>query len=223
MNIRKIKGLKYPDEFFIKFFFKKGFDKKKNLTFLELGSSNGSNLMLPFQYDHKVIGVDMDKEQIQFANHNFKMVPSKNESSFYFDDMRSFVSNSKDLFVDVLLLPSSIYYISKKDFVNFLKDLMKNRIVKSGTYFYLRYRNLKDYRYGMGDSKQGNNSFVLSDNCVTVDKGLLNVFYDDYEMIEILQNELSISKFDLFSVESQNIENDFKIFNSDSVIWGQIN
>ena len=179
--------------------------------------------MLPFQYDHKVIGVDMDKEQIQFANHNFKMVLSKNESSFYFDDMRSFVSNSKDLFVDVLLLPSSIYYISKKDFVNFLKDLMKNRIVKSGTYFYLRYRNLKDYRYGMGDSKQGNNSFVLSDNCVTVDKGLLNVFYDDYEMIEILQKELSISKFDLFSVESQNIENDFKIFNSDSVIWGQIN
>ena len=50
INIKEIKGLKYPDEYFIKFFFKNRLQEKKDLTYLEFGCGNGSNLMLPYSY-----------------------------------------------------------------------------------------------------------------------------------------------------------------------------
>ena len=55
LNIKDIKGLKYPDEYFIKFFFKNELHKKQNLKYLEFGCGNGSNLMLPFQYGRGIL------------------------------------------------------------------------------------------------------------------------------------------------------------------------
>jgi len=41
MKIKDIKGLKYPDEYFIKYFFKNSFSSKENLLFAEFGCGNG--------------------------------------------------------------------------------------------------------------------------------------------------------------------------------------
>lgn len=73
MDIKEIKGLKYPDEYFIKFFFKYQFHTKKDLTFLEIGCSNGCNLMLPYSFDNKALGVDLNDTLINYANENFKI------------------------------------------------------------------------------------------------------------------------------------------------------
>ena len=50
MIIKEIKGLKYPDEYFIKFFFKHKLYQKYNIKVLEFGCGNGNNLMLPLEY-----------------------------------------------------------------------------------------------------------------------------------------------------------------------------
>jgi hypothetical protein len=45
MNIKKIEGLKFPDEYLIRFFFKnKLFNKKGDV--IEFGCANGNNLSL---------------------------------------------------------------------------------------------------------------------------------------------------------------------------------
>ncbi len=74
MKLKEIKGLKYPDEYFLKFFFKNMLYTKSNLKILEFGSGNGNNLMLPYQYNHEVIGVDYNKTLIEYAKYNFELL-----------------------------------------------------------------------------------------------------------------------------------------------------
>ena len=45
MNIKDIEGLKFPDEYIIRMFYKEGLDKKTGKV-IELGSGNGSNLVI---------------------------------------------------------------------------------------------------------------------------------------------------------------------------------
>ena len=80
MNFKNIQGLKFPDDYFVKFFFKKELHLKKNFTFLELGCSNGNNLLLGSLYNHSVVGVDLDEKLIEYAESNF--TSSKFEKSF---------------------------------------------------------------------------------------------------------------------------------------------
>ncbi len=119
MNVTKIKGLKYPDEYFVKFFFRNGLQNRKNLHFLEFGCGNGSNLMLPYSFEHTVTGIDYDKNHISNAKHNFQWLKAETDYKFYADDMRETVKRF-DFIADVLILPSVIYYISKEEFIDSL-------------------------------------------------------------------------------------------------------
>ncbi|WP_228255621.1 class I SAM-dependent methyltransferase [Aliarcobacter butzleri] len=136
MSIQNIQGLKFPDEYFIKFFFKYKLHTQKNLTYLELGCSNGCNLNLPYQYNNNVIGVDFNSELIKFAKENFINLKQEEEYEFYNDDMRKFCNNNKDINADVLVLPNSIYYIPKNDFIKLLKDIKVNNLIKKRFLFY---------------------------------------------------------------------------------------
>jgi hypothetical protein len=224
MQIRDIKGLKYPDDYFIKFFFKNGLHTRANLKYLEFGCGNGSNLMLPYQYDNEAIGVDYDAELISYAKDNFKLLDSSVDSDFYSSDMREFVVEHKSIEADILSLPNIINYISKSDFREFLENCRENNLYKEGGTFFIRFRTPKDFRFGVG-KRVDSSSYRIDENSeITGEAGALNCFYRESEMIEILKKYLYLTEYEIFNIEFENIApNGDVIFNSDIVIWGKIN
>ncbi len=219
MHIKDLHGLKYPDEYFIKFFFKNRLHLTKGLNVLELGSSNGNNLMLCYEYEHNVLGIDLNESLINFAKRNFNLLNGGGNFVFHNSDMRNFCSMNMNLNVDVLVLANCIYYITKNDFINLLINIKKNSIVKSGALIFLRFRDIDDYRNGNG-SKVDDNAFILD----TLDeKDIYCRFYKTNEMIDILTKELCLRSFSVFNIKYQNLENNQKVDNSDVVIWGVVN
>lgn len=221
MNIKSIKGLKYPDEYFIKFFFKYNLHTKNNLTFLELGCSNGCNLALPYQYDNDVIGVDFNEQLISFANENFTHFNQKNNYQFYNEDMRTFCNNSANTKVDVLVLANSIYYIPQNDFIQVLQNIKKNNLIKSHIPFFIRFREVDDFRNHKGQ-KIDENSYIM-ENKTTGEDGVFCKFYNTFEMINILEKELNLRDFQTMSLKYDNIQHNTKVNSSEVVIWGIIN
>ena len=221
MNIKAIKGLKYPDEYFIKFFFKFGLHTKNPLKFLELGCSNGCNLMLAYEYAHSVVGVDFEPMLIEYANENFALLNKNNSYDFYAEAMREFCASSSDIQADVLLLISSIYYIPKEDFIKQLQNIKCNKLIKKNIPFFIRVRELDDFRYAKGE-KVEENSYILQ-NGVTGEDGVFCAFYETQEMIDILQKELGLRDFQTMHLQYDNIQNGVKVKSSEVVIWGTIN
>lgn len=225
MMISKIKGLKYPDEYFIKFFFKNKLHEKQNLKYLEFGCGNGSNLMLPFNMGggNKVIGVDYDNSLIEYANYNFNLLEHNyNQYEFYSDDMRIFAKNNKNINADVFILPSVIYYINQIDFISFLVAMVQNSNIKNNILFYIRIRTPKDFRYGLGKRIE-EQTYKLPSDVITGEGNASITFYTELQMIDILKKYLNIRDFSIFHVDNQNEHNKEIILNSDIVIWGTIN
>ena len=221
MNLKDIKGLKYPDEYFIKFFFKNGLYQKKDQNYLDIGCSNGCNTMLPYQFNNKIIGVDLNDISINYAKDNFSSLQQKDSYSFYTQDMRIFCKEKKNIFADVLILANSIYYIPKKDFIDLLKNLIKNQLIKKNVPFFMRFREIDDFRNNKGVRVEEN--ALIMQNGITGEDGVFCQFYKTDEMLEILQKELNLHSFDVMHIKYENIQNNTKVNNSDVVIWGNIN
>lgn len=220
MNIKNIKGLKYPDEYFIKFFFKYQFHTQKNIKFLEIGCSNGCNLMLPYSYDFDLVGVDLNTTSIEYANENFKQIKKQNYK-FHTQDMRDFCSEISAVKADVLVLANSIYYISQNDFIEMLQNIKKNDLIQKNATLFLRFRTPRDFRNKKGEY-QDENAYIMH-NGITGEDGVFCKFYEEEEMASILQNELNLRDFQSMKIEYENIQNGVKVNNSDIVIWGKIN
>ena len=62
--LRKLKGLKFPEEFLTRFFFKEKLFKHKGHV-LELGCGNGNNLTLFNQFGWRTTGVDINNRNIK--------------------------------------------------------------------------------------------------------------------------------------------------------------
>lgn len=221
MDIKNIKGLKYPDEYFIKFFFKYQFHTKQDLKFLELGCSNGCNLMLPFEFNNNVVGVDLNDSLINYANENFNNSKNKNNFDFFSLDMREFCTSSSDIKADVLVLANSIYYIPKADFVKLLQNIKQNNLIKKNIPFFIRFREVDDFRNAKGELV-GENSIIIK-NFITGEDGVFCKFYDTLEMVDVLQKELDLREFQTMHLKYDNIQNDVKVRSSEVVIWGTIN
>jgi len=220
MTIRNLKGLKYPDEYIIKFFFKELLHTT-NGKVLEFGCGNGNNLSLYYQYNYDIIGVDLFQSPIDEANYNFKNIYTSNSSfKFICTDMLSYVKNNKNINVDIFTLPNVISYLSKKEFEDFLILSKKNNIFKKNSKFFLRTRTQKDYRYGKGKEIE-KDSFLMQDN-TTGENGALCTCYSEYELIELLKKHLNLTSFVISHLDNQNLQNNRLVLNSDIVIWGTI-
>jgi len=209
-----IQGLMYPDDFFIKFFF-------KGQTYLELGCSNGCNLTLPYQFANNVIGVDMDETLIGFANNNFNSFTKKGDYIFSAEDMRSFCAREKNIYADVLVLANSIYYISKSELIELFENIRNNNLIKKNILLFIRFRELDDFRNKKG-IKVEENSYIL-DNGITGEDGVFCRFYDTYEMVDILHEHLDLRDSQIMKIRYDNIQKDKTVNCSDVVIWGKIN
>lgn len=220
MTIKEVKGLKYPDEYIIKYFFKKGFHQKQGKV-IEFGSGTGNNLSLFYQYHWDVIGVDIFESATNDAVYNFNEVYSSDASkAFFTSDMSEFIVNNKNIQADVFLLPGVISYLSKEDFIHFLKLAKEHNVYRSGAEFFIRTRSKKDYRFGLG-KKVGEDSFLMTNN-VTGEEGALCTCYDESELVLLLQKHLGLDDSRVFTLENQNEQNGEKILNADMVIWGTI-
>jgi SAM-dependent methyltransferase len=222
MKLREIRGLKYPDEFVIKFFFKHALHVRTG-NVLELGCSNGSNLLLFYEYGWNVVGVDIASQALDDAKHNFGMaaVPKVQFHFIQRDLVRGLHgAGLPQLKFDVILLPSVLYYIPRQSTITLLKEL--DSLLNKDALIYLRNRSPRDYRYRRGIAVE-RNGFRLTET-ETGEEGLLNVFYDEWELVDMLREHLDLDMqlAEVLNVEFQNPQQGVRIQNSDIIVWGRI-
>ncbi len=223
MYLRDLKGLKFPDLALIKFFFKEKLHTRQGQKVLEFACSNGNNLSLFASYDYECLGVDFNALNIENANFNFKEVIKAKNYNFFCEDIFKFASENQGLNSDILLIPNVINYFLREDFLRLLKLCRENKIYKKDALFFLRTRSIKDYRYGLGE-KIAHNSFKITDDDTTGERGCINTLYQEYELVEYLKEYLNLYDFKVLSYESTNImgEDERLVNDSDLVIYGKI-
>jgi len=125
----------------------------------------------------------------------------------------------KDHF-DVLLIPNSLCYLERCRAESLLAEA--SGFVREGAYFFLSLRTVSDFRYGRGQQID-RNTFLL-DTEETGETGLVNVFYHDHELVDMLRRCLAIdvATVEILHVDYQNVQQGKVITNSDVVIWGQV-
>lgn len=225
MLIKAFLGLKYPDEFLVRFFFKENLFNKKGKV-LELGAGNGVNLSLFFQYGWDITGVDLDKNSIEEANYNFELIKKENKLinpySFYCDDMLNFLN--KEIFkqnkYDILILASSIYYLTYNDIIKLFETIKEKKILYNNSFCFIRIRTKNDYRYGKG-IKLDSNSYRLTIK-ETGEENCINTFFEEDEILSLLDKYIPLENPKKMELNFDNYQNGIKVSNSDLIIWGQV-
>jgi SAM-dependent methyltransferase len=219
--LSKIQGLRFPDEYVIKFFFKHNLHKVKK-TVLECGCGDGNNLMLFREFGWNVIGIDHDKKSLHNAEVNLKQIRKNKKIRLIHQDLSADISpETKKLScsLDVILLPNVLYYLNRESAKKLLIYL--RNIVKPRGLIFSRTRTTKDYRYGKG-LKTERNGYILQIK-ETGEAGLLNVFYPRSEIQKMLKDYLGLDPqtATALKVINENVQCGKKIINQDTVIWGQ--
>ncbi|EAJ1261905.1 class I SAM-dependent methyltransferase [Campylobacter lari] len=210
----------------VRWFFKNKLDTLKNAKVLEFASHNGNNLSLFANYDYECIGVELSKQNHENAIYNFKEIMQHQKASFFNKNMLDFAKNHQNINADVFLIPNVINYITKDEFKNLLQDVKQNNLYQANggggyAHFFLRARSIKDHRYGLGE-KLENGSFILSGDEFSGEKNCLCTAYQEYELVEILKENLNLYDFEVITSENINIKNKVYIKDSDIIIYGKI-
>jgi len=219
-RFKDIRGLKYPEAYVIRFFFKNGLHNTPGRV-LEAGCGNGCNLRLFREYDWETVGIDVSPQAICDGEANFAAMSSaQGQYRFIQHDLSNGLPQGLEGPFDCVLFPSSLYYIPRASAVQVFRDA--RRLVRSGAAFYLRMRTLADFRCGRGDPVEPNGVRLTTE--ITGEHGVLNVFYHDHELVDILRDCLGAepSRMQILHVDYQNLQNDVVVSNSDIVIWGRL-
>lgn len=223
IKLTEIRGLKYPDEFVIRYFFKEQFHQRRGRA-LELGCGNGNNLMLFYQYGWDVVGIDINEKALADAEHNFRGIDEEGSKWLFrqLDLGQGGLPKIDGLFgpFDVILLPGVLYYIPRSAMVSCLASAFE--LMTPGGSFFLRMRTIGDYRYGRGRQIE-RNGFVLEIS-ETGENGLINVFYHQYELVDMLREHLQakMDSLKVLQLSFDNIQNDVLVTNQEVVIWGKV-
>jgi SAM-dependent methyltransferase len=214
MNIKKIEGLKYPDEYLIKFFFKNELFKKKS-NVIEFGCGNGNNLSLFFDYEYKVVGIDNNKDNIKKAIRNFKKKKMSNNFKFLKIDMFDYIKTIKKINSKIIVFCNSIYYLDYKKIEKILDLLQKKTSNK--TLFFFRVRLDTDGRKRLS-KKIKKNTYRIKSN-ITNEKNFLITFFKEKNFIDLIKKKFGGKK--IYKLKSVN-ENSFGnkiISNNDLIVW----
>lgn len=223
MLIKELEGLKFPDEFIIKFFFKEELHKMTGKV-LELGCANGNNLNLFYQYGYDVIGIDINGQSIAMANKNFGRLKERLNLSNSFCFIENNITEIDKLLdsksFDIVLFPSVLYYLKSSEIATVLNSISSKKLVKNGGHIFIRMRSIRDYRYNRGN-KIGENEFVLSIK-ETGEEGLINTFFYESELVKLLKSFCDFQYMYIFNIDFQNLQNSVIVNNSDIVVWGKV-
>ncbi|WP_140986526.1 class I SAM-dependent methyltransferase [Asticcacaulis tiandongensis] len=212
LELTHIQGLKFPDEYVIRHFFKSGLQRRTGKV-LEIGCGNGNNLMLYSAFGWHITGIDIDPEALSMARHNLGPDARLHNAS-----ADTNLSACLDGPYDVILLPNVVCYISDKGLKALCQQVRPH--MASEAHVFLRTRLIDDYRYGRGE-KTGENGFIL-DTPETGEKGLYHRFYTEAELLAIMHQSFGITAPVALRVNFDNHQNGEIIrHNSDLVLWGQ--
>lgn len=219
---KDLKGLKFPDIAVVKFFFKQRLHEKGGRV-LEFACSNGNNLSLFASYGWECLGVDLSAQNVANGEFNFKNVLKAEKFSFFNENILDFPKAHPNTKADVFLIPNVINYLPREDFIALLKNSREFGVYKENALFFLRTRSVRDYRYGLGE-KIAHNSFLLTNDDTTGEKGCINTAYQDFELVDYLRTHLNLYDFKVLNYESTNIMGDDErlVLDSDIVIYGRI-
>ncbi len=223
MLITELEGLKFPDEYVTRFYFKEGLDKT-NGKVLELGCGNGNNLLMFYQYGWEVVGIDISKHFIKQAERNFRLSEKyyglSNRFTFFAQDMLNFVRNYNGQSFDVLLLPNVICYLRYTQILKLFSEIRENKVIDNNSFIFIRTRSPQDYRYRRG-KKCGDKTFKLQIE-ETGEKGCLNTFLLESELEAIIENEFCLDFKRIFQCRFDNYQSGCFIANSDIIFWGKV-
>ena len=148
-RLKDIRGLKFPEEYLIRFFFKHGLHNATGKV-LEAGCANGCNLRLFREYGWDTVGIDISGDSICDAEANFAAMPGADSGyRFIRHDLTGGLPSDLEGPFDCLLFPSSLYYIPRASAVRVLSEA--RRLARPGAAIYLRMRTLGDFRFGRGE------------------------------------------------------------------------
>ena len=188
---------------------------------LEAGCANGCNLRLFREYDWETVGIDISRDALADGEANFAGT-SGAAGAYRFVEHDLFKGLPAGLGgpYDCVLFPSSLYYIPRASAIKVLGDARK--LVRPGAAFYLRMRILRDYRFGRGEPVEPNGFRLTTE--VTGERGVLNVFYNEYELVDMLRDHLGAEadQMRILQVDYQNVQNDVVVSNADVIIWGRL-
>jgi len=224
--LKHLKGLKFPDIYVVRFFFKEELFKipEREKTVVEFGCGNGNNLALFYEYDYKCLGIDISEICLANAVFNFNNFFLSEHGNFSFkkvdlNDINSIVKvleESRTKF-KIFMFPNSLNYLRKKKFANLLEILPQ--FLQNEGFFFVRFRSPRDSRV-FGAEKIGNNEFLIKSN-VSGEEGAVLSVYDEHEMVKLLNKYLNIFDIKVFHVYEENLYTDRKLINADIVIWGK--
>lgn len=207
----EIRGLKYPDEFVARHFFKRGLEKRTGRV-LELGCGTGNNLGLYAAYGWALTGLDYDKDALGDARWNLGDTPDLIQA-----DLTGKLPPLEAPY-DVLLIANLLCYLTDKQARARLAEL-KSMLSRNAEVF-VRTRLVDDYRYGRGAEEEPDGFRLATPE--TGEEGLFNLFYTEAGLVTLLTKTLGLTKVQTFRVRFDNLQNGKRVpGNSDIVIWGQ--
>ena len=209
--LREIRGLKYPDEFVVRHFFKRGLSERTGRV-LELGSGTGNNLGLYHQWGWACVGVDYDAEAIADARFNLGDGPHIVQA-----DLSTGAPDLQGPF-DALIIPNLLCYLTLAQAHALLEGLKP--VLAPGCEVFLRTRLTDDYRFGRGQQEEPNGFRLATPE--TGEAGLFNLFYTPAGLVELLTGALGLTDRTELAVRFDNVQAGLPIpNNSDLVVWGR--
>ncbi|GAB6037196.1 class I SAM-dependent methyltransferase [Fundidesulfovibrio butyratiphilus] len=210
-------GLRYPDIYVTRFFFKNQLDATPSKV-IELGCGTGNNLRLFAEFGHDVSGIDIDADSIDMCRNNIGTI-TKNGDFFHHDLEQGLPASVRDKRYDVLLLPNILYYLKRGTVHSLLAEI--RRIATPGGLYCAIVRLLDDYRYARGSRVGVNEYLVTMDE--TGERGARQLFFGEHEFVSLISDSFGVSSagMTILRTRYENIQNDHLISNSDLVVWGR--
>lgn len=202
-------GLKFPDDYLVRFFFKNGLHQKPGRA-LELGCGNGNNLQLLHEFDWQVTGVDLSSSELQKARHNLP------QGCWVEHDLGQGLPTLEGSY-QALLIPNVLNYLPRDTVPGLLRQLAGQ--AAEGAWFFLRTRSLADGRYGRGEP-EGRDAFRLTLE-ETGEQGTLQTFYSESELVRLARTCLDGYQLVVLETEFDNLQNGQRIRNADLIVWGR--
>ena len=208
--LTEIRGLKYPDEFVVRHFFKRGLAGRCG-SVLELGCGVGNNLALYHAHGWTCTGVDFDPAALDDARWNLGEGPNLIQA-----DLSHGAPPVTGPF-QALIIPNLICYLTLAQAKAALHGLRPH--LASGCEVFVRTRLTDDYRHGRGQETEPD-GFIL-DTPETGEAGLFNRFYTAAGLVELLTQTLGLIDGDEFHIRFDNRQAGVRVpGNSDLVVWG---
>ena len=211
--ISELRGLRFPDDYVIKMFFKEGLHRSAGQV-LEPGCGSGNNLLLFSAFGWSVTGLDNSASSLADARHNLL-----DEGTLIECDLSTQVPQLGNDAFDVVLLPSINYYLPRAAFLRLLQECRSS--IRPGGLFYIRSRLPQDWRWGRGRQEEPG-AFRL-DCTETGERGLLNVFYSADELQDLIRQYFGeLQRSQRLFVTYDNPQGGVVVRNADVVIWGRV-